>query len=562
MGAPQNYVSVSRRPPDVEDYIDMLRRYRSWIVGPMFAGLVISVVVAFLWPDTFVSSALMQITPQLVSSRLVPNDVTQLLSDRLTQMEEEILSRSSLTELITRPSLNLYPKERSQKPLEDIVQDMRKNIKIGFPELGAGGGSSDRHGVGAFLISFRYTDRYKCQNVVRELVSKFTEQNIQVQRRQAHLTTEFLDDEYKAAKERMDDLDQKIARFKIENQGKLPEQFQSNVTAEQSLQTEANRVNDSISQHQGQKAMLEQQLDNLISEQQFYSTRSEDSIAGASPTAVKNQQLINLEAQLSKYRSDLAAARKIYGEAYPEIGSIKAQIEQLEQQKAELEKQQMEQEQTSPKGGPVRVSNPQMQARLEELKNNINTVKTSISMVDLQIERLNAQAGELRKKIAGLQERIEQAPLNGQQYESLMRDYTLAKAQYEDMVKRRDVSETANDLEEHKGGETLQVLDPPSLPEQPVEPNRPVWAAIGTVLGLFLGVMLAAAKEMKDTSLKNLKDVRAYTNLPVLSSIPLLENALLVRRKRRLFWLAWSSVFILGTMAMSGSVYYHLFGKS
>ena len=62
----------------------------------------------------------------------------------------------------------------------------------------------------------------------------------------------------------------------------------------------------------------------------------------------------------------------------------------------------------------------------------------------------------------------------------------------------------------------------------------------------MLGIVLAGAKEMKNTSLKNLKDVRAYTNLPVLSSIPLLENALLVRRKRRLFWLAWSSAIICG----------------
>ena len=45
-------------------------------------------------------------------------------------------------------------------------------------------------------------------------------------------------------------------------------------------------------------------------------------------------------------------------------------------------------------------------------------------------------------------------------------------------------------------------------------------------LGMMLGIMLAGAREMKNTSLKNLKDVRAYTNLPVLSSIPLLENAL------------------------------------
>jgi hypothetical protein len=58
--------------------------------------------------------------------------------------------------------------------------------------------------------------------------------------------------------------------------------------------------------------------------------------------------------------------------------------------------------------------------------------------------------------------------------------------------------------------------------------------------------------------LKNLKDVRAYTNLPVLSSIPLLENGLLVRRKRRLFWLAWSSAVMVGVAAMAAALYYYI----
>jgi hypothetical protein len=87
-------------------------------------------------------------------------------------------------------------------------------------------------------------------------------------------------------------------------------------------------------------------------------------------------------------------------------------------------------------------------------------------------------------------------------------------------------------------------------------------AAIGAGMGLVIGVVLAGAKEMKNTSLKNLKDVRAYTNLPVLSSIPLLENALLVRRKRRLLWLAWSSAIIIGSIAMSGAAYYYYFGHA
>jgi hypothetical protein len=85
-----------------------------------------------------------------------------------------------------------------------------------------------------------------------------------------------------------------------------------------------------------------------------------------------------------------------------------------------------------------------------------------------------------------------------------------------------------------------------------------LWAAVGTLGGLALGIGLAAVKEVKDTSLKNLKDVRAYTNLPVLSSVPLLENALLVRRKRRLGWVAWSCGIVVGFAMMGAALYYRV----
>ncbi len=128
-------------------------------------------------------------------------------------------------------------------------------------------------------------------------------------------------------------------------------------------------------------------------------------------------------------------------------------------------------------------------------------------------------------------------------------------------MKKRQAADTAQNLEEHKAGEKLEVLDPASDPQQPTEPKRPrMGGDRHRRSACLLGVVLAGAKEMKNTSLKNLKDVRAYTNLPVLSSIPLLENALLVRRKRRLFWLAWSGAFIFGSMAVLASVYYYYAG--
>ena len=116
-------------------------------------------------------------------------------------------------------------------------------------------------------------------------------------------------------------------------------------------------------------------------------------------------------------------------------------------------------------------------------------------------------------------------------------------------------------LENRQQGERLEQLDPPSIPQTPTQPKRPLIIAIGTGIGLIVGLCLAGAWEVKDTALKNLKDVRAYTQLPVLGSIPLLENDLVVRRRKRLAWLAWSTACLVGVIIMSSSVVYYFATK-
>jgi polysaccharide biosynthesis transport protein len=566
MGAVQNFVTVSRRPPDIEDYIDILRRYRSWIIGPMFAGLVISVVVAYLWPDTYMSTAVMRITPQMVSQRLVPSEINSQLGERLNQMQQEILSRGSLTGIILQ--LNLYEKERKQKPTEDIVQDMRNNkIKIVMMETQ----SNDRKYASAFSISFQYAgDRYKAQAVVQQLVTKFMDQNQTVLKNQALQTTNFIDDELKLSKNRMDDLSARVTKFKLENAGRLPEQANANITALNSMQMQYAQASESLNRAQANKMQLQTQLDGLQSEVVFYSSRAEDIqlLPGQTPTSVKNERLVRLDSDLITRKSELARLKKQYKDSYPMIGALQAEIDTLQAQKEEAIKEeaalQLAAAQEAAKNGPaqVKITNPQVQLRLQDLKNQIAATKTNITSNDVEIDRQQRHLAELNKKISDYQSRIDASPLNEQQYAQLMGDYNLAKQDYDDKVKKREQSATAQNLEDHKAGENLEVLDPANLPEQSFEPNRPAWIGIGTAMGLMLGIVLAAAKEVKNTALKNLKDVRAYTNLPVLSSIPLLENALLVRRKRRLFWLAWSTAFIIGSIAITGSLYYHFTGRS
>jgi polysaccharide chain length determinant protein (PEP-CTERM system associated) len=559
MATAQNFVTVSRRPPDVEDYIDMLRRYRSWLIGPMFGGLVVAVVVAFMWPDTYVSQAVMRITPQQVSANLMPTVLNMQMQQRLASMQQEILSRNSLAEMIQRPALDLYRKERQRYPMEDVIQDMRNKIRI--QSVDTGGGRSS-----AFVISFSYPDRFKAQAVVRELVTKFTETNVTVQKNQIQLTSTFLGDELKQAKDKMDTIEAQISKFKMENMGKLPEQFGANVTQLNQYQMSLGNTNEAMARMQQEKLQLETQLQNLNNQLNYYNSIAEETYTtGGAGGQVHNQKLEQLNQRIMDMKSQIAAALEMYTENNPNVKRMKAQLSSWEKDYQAEEKIDLERQTAAANSNQPQVQrrvNPSNFKMVKDLEGSINLLKTSIQSVNMNMDEKLKQVQELNRIIAQYQQRIENSPQLEQQYAALMRDFSLAKAAYEDMHRRTEQSETAKDLEDHKAGENLEVLDPASDPQAPSEPNRLQMAAIGTGMGLMVGIVLAGAKEMKNTSLKNLKDVRAYTNLPVLSSIPLLENALLVRRKRRLLWLAWSSAIIIGSIAMSGAAYYYYFGRA
>jgi uncharacterized protein involved in exopolysaccharide biosynthesis len=193
----------------------------------------------------------------------------------------------------------------------------------------------------------------------------------------------------------------------------------------------------------------------------------------------------------------------------------------------------------------------------KQIQLNMERLQAQIEARNMEIEQLVRDQARLSKMLKAYQERIDASPEGQREYAQLTRNYSLAKQQYEELMLKSSQSSMATDLETRKQGEALEVLEQASLPQAPSEPNRWLLVAIGAAIGLGVGILLAGAREMKDTSLKNLKDVRAYTGLPVLGSVPLVQNDLLVQRKRRLAWVAWSSACIVGFLMMLGSVYYY-----
>src|SRR5215472_11606172 len=85
-----------------------------------------------------------------------------------------------------------------------------------------------------------------------------------------------------------------------------------------------------------------------------------------------------------------------------------------------------------------------------------------------------------------------------QQLADLTRGYEQSKADYDSLLKKKNESELATNLEKQQQGEHFRVMDPPSLPVKPYSPNRLKLFAIGLGVGLTLGFGLSFAFEMAD----------------------------------------------------------------
>ena len=112
----QENFGVVRRALDIEDYIDIARRHRGWILGPTFAALVLSVVGAYLWPDTYRSTAALRVMSPVMPENLMQSPVSSTLGDRINSMATSIKSRTVLQTIIS--TYDLYPTEIKRKTQE------------------------------------------------------------------------------------------------------------------------------------------------------------------------------------------------------------------------------------------------------------------------------------------------------------------------------------------------------------------------------------------------------------------------------------------------------------
>jgi polysaccharide chain length determinant protein (PEP-CTERM system associated) len=537
-------LSVPRRAFDFEDYVDILRRNVRWLVAPAFAGLVVSTVLAYTIEDTYVSQARIRIVPQQVKEDLVQTTSSQLLSDHIASMAETIKSRNTMASMIN--TFGLYRKELKKEPLEDVLNIMGPAIKIG---PGAAVANVSGRNAPAIQISFTYRDRVLAQKVCQDIVSRFMSENMRDRMDNLQATDQFLNDEYQSAKRQLDDLEQKLSDFRTRNAGRLPEEMSSNLAQMNALDARLGSLNDQASRNDQQRMMLESELRGA-------KTRLDSLKDTPAQALARTERVADLDHQIEILETNIATMKDRYTESFPDLQQARAQLAVLKKQRDDLSRP----DGTLQKAESAIPAAPATRERLDTM-GGVDQLKTMLDANSMESRQIAKQIDAVNTAIRGYQARLENLPVGDREYTELMRDRDFAKAKYQEMELKRQRSEISMDMENRKQGESLEVIDQANFPSTPTAPNRRLIVPSGAFVGLMVGLVLIAVREVKDTSLKNLKDARLYTQLTILGSIPLLENDLVVQRRKQMMWVGWATATLVGLAVMAGSVAHYYMNK-
>ena len=162
----------------------------------------------------------------------------------------------------------------------------------------------------------------------------------------------------------------------------------------------------------------------------------------------------------------------------------------------------------------------------------MNSYRGEVTRLQNEIKRQQALLDRAEGEIASVGQRINSVPGTEVELEAIQREYQTEKAIYDQMVEQQNKAETMAQVAGRAQGESITVIDPASLPQQPVAPNRPALMLLGLFAGLGVGIALAAAFEVpRLLTVQTAEDAEHYTGLPVLVTVPVLLTA---REQRRL----------------------------
>ena len=469
-------------------------------LGVLAATLAAALTVALAMPGVYRSTATVLVARPEMTNPSARAALTSELEARVNRISEEALSRARLEALMEKHGI-YGPRAKED---EQSVARLRRDIRI---EMKGVDPVQQRGTPIAFAVSFRGSNPDTVARVTNELAGFYVSENSTIRERRAAEALQDVKREVEDAQRRLDEQDRRTNEFKRRNMGQLPEQVAANLAMLERLNAQL-----ALNNH-NQVVTMERR------------TAMRGAGAGDLHLAATPEEALTM--RLNQLNADLAKLQRQYSDKYPDIITTKQEIENTKKQLAEL----------GPRSGkPAPAQAPRGIA------------------TDSDLAALKAEDQRLRQMITAYQARVEMAPEREQELQQLSRDYRATREMYDAVLKRYHDAEAAVDVERLRAGAEFQILEPAVPAREPAAPNRAKLILLGVVLACAATGAAVMLAEQLDTSFHGVDDLRSFSKLPVLVTIPEITTRADRTRRRWRMRLA-TCAGVLGLFLIVGVAY-------
>ncbi|MGA2807605.1 MAG: hypothetical protein ABSE87_05680 [Terracidiphilus sp.] len=521
---------------DFPRYLDLVRRRHMHFLVPVFLGWLIVWGASWVLPSRFKSATLILVEqPTMPKNYVVPN-VNDDLQDRLQSITQQILSRTRLLVIIDK--LHLYAVGSAKATPDEKVDHMRKDIEIELVR------DAQKDQISAFRVYYTARDPHVAQQVTSELTDLFINENLKVRQQESEDTTKFMESQLETARTNLAAQEAKVREFEGLHEGELPTQQASNLQILSGLQSQLQNEQDSLNTAKQQRVYLQTLIEQTRA--QHPAPRSAD----GTPTG-----LAAVDADLDRLKAKLADLSSHYTDRYPDVQNLKIEIAKTEKIRTDLIAEMKSGSSVGKQG-----TGDAAQRDLADVPENTAMLQLRGQLQSNQAEIANREqaVAALKARINGYQERLNDEPAREQQLADLTRGYEQSKADYDDLLKKKNESVMATSMELMQQGERFRVLDPPSLPVKPDFPNRLKFCGMGLGIGLALGVVVVAIFEFLDDRLYSENGIKAMLPTAVISEIPQVASPRDERKAKKRTALGWTMAALVVATILAGSAFSYL----
>lgn len=477
--------------------LDELRgawRFRWWAISAAWLVCVIGWSVVFSLPDIYQASARVYVDSRSILRPLLQGlAINPDLASGLDLVRQIILSRPQIEKVARETDLDLRARTPEQK--EELIRDIQSRVFIDAGDLRA----RTAQGEGLYVIRFKDRDRQKAVEVVDTMLKSFVESALGEKRTGQETAQRFLDDQIAEYERRLSEAEARVADFKKNNLGLMPDSRGDYFNRLQQETAEAEAVRASLAIAESRRAEIQRQLDG---EEPFLFGFDTGAPAVATDSAAGD-----LTYRIQALEKQLDELLLRYTEKHPEVIQTRATIEELKKrQQEELERVRAGQRATGSLASSLK-TNPVYQSLEVELKRT-----------EVQVAELRQELAQRQGKVAALRRQVNMVPEVEAQLAQLNRDYEVTRQKYLELVQRRETA-VLTEQADKTGTVKFEIIEPPSADFEPVEPDRPLLLVAVLVLGLGVGGGLAWLLNQLRPAFHSARTLGEVTGLPVLAAV-------------------------------------------